>query len=40
MNVQHVVDQIVIYLRSPLGWVPLVALVLVAFFMMRGEHTR
>ena len=40
MNVQHYVDNVMEYLKTPAGWIALVAVLVVAFFMLRGNSPR
>jgi hypothetical protein len=40
MNVQHYVDNVMDYLKTPAGWIALVIVLVVAFFMLRGNSPR
>jgi hypothetical protein len=40
MNVQHYIDNIVEYLKTPAGWIALAVVLFVAFFMLRGNSPR
>jgi len=38
MNVQHYVDQLVMYFQTPIGWVVLAIVIGALFFMLKGNQ--